>query len=404
VWVNGALVWRPWCHYPVGYSAVLGGVYWLFGSGQWIGPLFNALIGTVTIGVVHRLARQFLSANRSRAAALLTAVHPGLIAYSAVLMTEPLAALLLLLTAQAALFWRGRSAAARAGVLVGIGALVRPPSVLALLAMVASGGRTLKENMKFALIAGAVALATLAPWAARNCRVMDGCALISTNGGWNLAIGALTPTGRFHTLRAEDGCKIVTGQVQQDRCWAQIGMQTILSDPFKWLGKIPAKLEQTFSHESFAVAYLHEANPSLWPEQEVEDWRVGLSCFHLLLLTVAALATLGLPRAQDRKVLMTQLGLGVSLLGFVGYAVLTDDHPLYWLSVLIPLVGLLPLPGAPTREALERYLYLSLALTALTSAVFFGEDRYHIVISPVLCLLAAAALRPSGARATKAAA
>jgi hypothetical protein len=33
------------------------------------------------------------------------------------------------------------------------------------------------------------------------------------------------------------------------------------------------------------------------------------------------------------------------------------------------------------------------ATTALTHAVFFGDDRYHIVISPALCLLAAAALR-----------
>jgi hypothetical protein len=29
----------------------------------------------------------------------------------------------------------------------------------------------------------------------------------------------------------------------------------------------------------------------------------------------------------------------------------------------------------------------------LAHAVFFGEDRYHMVATPVLCLLAAAALR-----------
>jgi hypothetical protein len=31
--------------------------------------------------------------------------------------------------------------------------------------------------------------------------------------------------------------------------------------------------------------------------------------------------------------------------------------------------------------------------TSLTHALFFGEDRYHMTISPVLCILAAAALR-----------
>jgi hypothetical protein len=40
-----------------------------------------------------------------------------------------------------------------------------------------------------------------------------------------------------------------------------------------------------------------------------------------------------------------------------------------------------------------------LATTAITHAVFFGEDRYHIVVTPVFALLAAAALRPAQARA-----
>jgi hypothetical protein len=34
-----------------------------------------------------------------------------------------------------------------------------------------------------------------------------------------------------------------------------------------------------------------------------------------------------------------------------------------------------------------------MATTALTHAVFFGEDRYHMVIVPVFCMLGAAALR-----------
>jgi hypothetical protein len=32
----------------------------------------------------------------------------------------------------------------------------------------------------------------------------------------------------------------------------------------------------------------------------------------------------------------------------------------------------------------------------LTHAGFFGEDRYHVVIAPALCLLAAYALRRAG--------
>jgi hypothetical protein len=36
-----------------------------------------------------------------------------------------------------------------------------------------------------------------------------------------------------------------------------------------------------------------------------------------------------------------------------------------------------------------------LATTLVTHAVFFGEDRYHAVVTPVLALLAAAAMRRS---------
>jgi hypothetical protein len=31
----------------------------------------------------------------------------------------------------------------------------------------------------------------------------------------------------------------------------------------------------------------------------------------------------------------------------------------------------------------------------VTHSLFFGEDRYHLVASPMLCILAAAALRPA---------
>ena len=61
-------------------------------------------------------------------------------------------------------------------------------------------------------------------------------------------------------------------------------------------------------------------------------------------------------------------------------------------------------PGCrcPGRPASPPALLLGVALlatTAITHAVFFGEDRYHMVVTPVLALLAAAALRPARADA-----
>src|SRR5207302_1563981 len=86
-----------------------------------------------------------------------------------------------------------------AGIVLGLTALVRPQSLLgapalALLAWRAGPAESWKTRLRAAVapaaIAIAVALGVVAPWTARNRRVMDGCALVSTNAGWNLAIGA----------------------------------------------------------------------------------------------------------------------------------------------------------------------------------------------------------------------
>src|SRR6185436_13410821 len=104
--IGGHTVWHPWCHYPVGYSGFLALFYWLFGACPHVGTVVNAVVGALTAVLVHRLARFATTETRARIAGALTAVNPGLIAYTALLMTEPLAGFGLLLAAW--LFLRDR--------------------------------------------------------------------------------------------------------------------------------------------------------------------------------------------------------------------------------------------------------------------------------------------------------
>lgn len=395
--IGGREVWKPWTHYPVGYSAFLAIFYKLAGSGLLVAPIVGAFVGAGLCVLVHRLARYYLATTRARVAGAICALHPGLIAYSALVMTESLAALLLLGCGLCALrLSSSRWGPLVAGALLAAAALVRPASLLAGPLLFFVLGRGWREKVVQVGLAAVVCVACIAPWTARNCRVMDGCAFISTNGGWNLAIGALTETGRFQTLRASDGCPSVRGQVEQDHCWAKVGRETILADPGAWLAKIPAKLAQTFDHESFAVEYLHEAAPDLWPERRRSAARELLTLAHRLLMLAAALSPVALVLiAPSRSALLSQglLLLGVASLG--SYCFISDDHPFYLLMVLLPLLGALPLPGRPPTGPAGGYLYGLVLTTTLTHAVFFGDDRYHLVISPGLCILAAGALRIS---------
>ena len=269
--LHGVKVWKAWTHYPVGYSAFLSLFYRVVGDHLLVAPLLNALLGAATAILVHRIALYQLGAVRARVAGAIAALHPGLIAYCPLVMTEIPTAFLLVLLIWTLMHFRGRwHAAILAGGIIGVMTLMRPASLLLVPLLALSEARPLKLTaLKTAATLG-IALAVVMPWTIRNCVRMDGCALVSTNGGWNLAIGAITETGRFQTLRAKDGCPVVTGQVQQDDCWAGVGWAKIKDAPGHWLGLAPKKLAQTFNHESFAIEYVREADPGAWPEARRE--------------------------------------------------------------------------------------------------------------------------------------
>jgi 4-amino-4-deoxy-L-arabinose transferase-like glycosyltransferase len=408
--VAGKGAWHPWCHYPVGYSGFLAIFYKFFGSGPSVAPVVNAVVGALLAVVVHRLARYGLSQTRARIAGTIVALNPGLIIYTALLMTEPLAALGLVTGAWHLCRHQHRNlgrGALLAGVTLGLTTLVRPQSLLcapalALLPLATNAPWRIRARRAVLAVAIAVPTAFLVvlPWTLRNCRVMDGCAFVSTNAGWNLAIGAFPrATGRFETLRATDGCPVVTGQVQQDRCWMDEGINWIRQDPARWLSLIPKKLSYTFDHESFPIGYLSQADPAGWPEEAKFQGRAILSTTHCALLAFAALGVIARPsRRMKLLAALTQIAALLLVLGFAFYGAYSDQHPFWPLAIVLVVLGALPLPGAPRRTGVIGYLVFAVASVALTHAIFFGEDRYHLVITPAVCVLAASALRRSDER------
>lgn len=400
--IDGHPVWHPWCHYPVGYSAYLAFFYRLFGVSNVSAHLANALVGGLSAVVVYLLAREALSTARARVAGALVALHPGLVVYGALTMSEPLSGLLVMAAFLVALVVARKRSHPLAGpaygaFVLGIAALVRPQALLcapflvfALPNEIAKTERRWLWRAAATLVACVVALVPVLPWTVRNCRVMDGCALVSTNAGWNLAIGSFPrATGRFEGLHSSDGCREVTGQVQQDRCWLEYGIAHIEADPVRWLSLVPAKLSYTFDHESFAVEYLREARPHDWPEPRRVAARSFLTVSHRLLVLVAPLAFVAFA-ARGRR---AQIAL---LAGTVAFAVFafTRDTPAFWPIVVVACV----LPWIPLRGRPEALASLSMsagliATTAVAHAIFFGEDRYHVAVTPAFCLLAAAALR-----------
>ncbi len=403
--IGGQLVWHPWCHYPVGYSAFLAAFYRVLGPSDSVAGVANALIGASLAVATWALARLALSEGRARAAGLVVALHPGLVLYAAVVMSEPLAAALTLFA-----FWlaardpappgatarRSLRGVAAGAIVLGLAALVRPQALLCapFLALAVPAVAGALARLRAAAVACALALVPVAPWTVRNCRVMDGCALVSTNTGWNLAIGAFPrATGRFETLRSSDGCREVTGQVQQDRCWLDYALHQIAAHPAHWLSLVPAKLGYTFDHESFAVEYLHEARPEWWPEDRRARARDATTLVHRVLLAAAALGGVAFPVSRRARIAVGQ-GALLAGAGALVAAAFCTAAPTFWpLAVWTAVVPWLPVPGRPRSAPALGLALALLATTIVAHAVFFGEDRYHVIVTPVLAILACAALR-----------
>jgi hypothetical protein len=226
---------------------------------------------------------------------------------------------------------------------------------------------------------------------------MDGCAFVSTNGGWNLAIGSSPhATGRFDAVNGDDGCREVTGQVQQDRCWFARGLAWIEADPRRWIALAPKKLAYTFDHQSFPVGYLAQADPRSWPEDRRALYRKALSVTQYVLLALAALGVVRRPDPRRLDVRWAAVLFGV--VGIFAYGVALEPPTVWALALFTAVIGSL---AALDRDdgGLVPYAGATLAGLCLVHAVFFGEDRYQIVVTPLLALLAAGALaRPLRAR------
>ncbi|MFO0627481.1 MAG: hypothetical protein U0325_17870 [Polyangiales bacterium] len=219
-----------------------------------------------------------------------------------------------------------------AGVALGLAALTRPPSLLLLAAPLAAGARGRALTL---CLLGAVAV--VAPWTARNARALDAPSLISTNGGSNLLIGATSPHGGYDSPRGRHpACEQAIGEVARDRCWRDAARAEIRRAPGAWLVRGALRVARTFALELDPAAHLAwSARP---PPRPV---RVALG----------ALCTLA-----------------------------------WWVLLARAARGL-------DRAASSRVAVLAVGATALTHFVFLGADRYHLVLVPLLCPLAARSSR-----------
>jgi 4-amino-4-deoxy-L-arabinose transferase-like glycosyltransferase len=391
LWPDGVVTAAA--HYPVGYPAMLAAGYAVFGAFPVVAMILNALVGAAGAWAAHDLLARATSPRLALLGGLAAGLHPALVPYTAALMTEGVAAALLVCAAACAA--RARDGALEAetprramtwlapcGVVMGAATLVRPQliALAPVLGWLAAGASAATKTRLLRLVTvTALALAVCAPWTARNCRAMGQCALVSVNGGWNLAIGTQTVGGGWQEMTVPEACKEVFAEAAKDECFGREARREILARPGAWLARVPAKLGVTFDYFGAAPWYLHAASPQAFPYRA----KVWLGAFETVvsrLLLVAALVAvrkLPGPRRLFREA-VTGFGLLACFLaaGALGYVAC---------AAAILLLGRKELERLPLVVPLTAMVLLA---TALLHAIFFGAGRYGLMVVPFVSALA----------------
>jgi hypothetical protein len=228
------------------------------------------------------------------------------------------------------------------------------------------------------LIVTAVALACCAPWTARNCVAMHQCALVSVNGGWNLAIGTQTTNGAWQTIDVPAACRSVWDEAAKDACFARAAKDAIARDPLAWLARAPAKIAVTLDYFGAAPWYLHLSNADAFGDRAklVTGALETLVCRVTLLFALFAVARAD-GRHRRARIALAAIGALFACVtyGWIAYAAL---------ALAILAMG----PRAFSRAVVLPFTAVIVLATIATHAVFFGAGRYGLVVVPFVTVLA----------------
>jgi 4-amino-4-deoxy-L-arabinose transferase-like glycosyltransferase len=364
-YVEGGL---PTAYWPVGYPAFLAALFSVFGPHIIVGQLANVLLGLGVLVLIVRISDlMFADRAAGHLAALLFAVYPNQIAYTAGLVTETAFAFLFMLAIYVFVRGPGMATAAISGLIMGLATLTKtqtvffPAFLIGVYVLQMRTARALLDGMRLGAVMYIALVLVLTPWALRNYNVL-GVFTVSTNGGLALVAGnSPNATGDYipDSAMPEGLVPSVADQVEIDRRAKAYAWNWIKENPDRFLALMPRKVWR------------------LWaPDGEGEWWFQG-----------------GYKRYGE----FVSLFRGVRIVNQAFYAVL--------ILCFAASFATLWRRGKLSSSWISLGFVFALYTTAL-SAVFSGQSRYHHPVMPWIVMYAAwqllewlraRRLRPQGA-------
>jgi len=188
---------RPTAYRPPGYTYFLAGVYAVSGTGRHriaTARVAQAVLGTVLVALIGLMGLRLFGPRAAIAAMAIAAIYPPLVTAGTSLLSEPLAAVLLVGAIASVVEWRRHprwQLVALAGVLAGLLTLTRSNGFVAVPGLAAGlwAGRPRwsRRTLAAPALLLAVTACVVAPWTVRNAVVMHAFIPVSDEAGTTLA-------------------------------------------------------------------------------------------------------------------------------------------------------------------------------------------------------------------------
>jgi hypothetical protein len=376
-----------YCYYPPGQVFGLGVIYSLFAGQSFtlnLGPLSTTIddikaaqLVNVFYAVVTVLALWYISARMfgkyvGRVSALLSALLPSTV-FSCMLLgaeaPEAMWFMLALAVYVGAMDEHERIWPALAcGILMGVGALIRPqffllPLPIGLHMFFSWAGK--RRALTAALLMMLATAAVVAPWTYRNYKVTGGLVLISSNNGHNIysansqeANGGYNDkaTTRLFQAVKETAASAPAGQTrQEDLLLQQIGNQWA----WQWIETHPLEFAK------LTVAKFK----NLWQnDNEIAWW------------------ALTEPKTEYPELPIPKKIQSLAEGGSQGY---------YLALVIATLVALLRFKTPLMRRRAWMVLPMIAACFTAIHMVFEAQGKYHYMLVPLMCIFAALSIAPA---------
>lgn len=336
----------PTSYRPIGYPAIVGAVYSLFGRHPLAVKFVQGLLDVATAFLIYSLL-----ASRSRRAALLGALlwvtFPPAVFYASFLMSETVFTFLLLLTivllvqASPAHHW----IAVLLGLSMGLLTLMKPGAALLLIVPVLLYRRLQLSWRALALTIGFASI-VVAPWIVRNW-VTFGEFAISSNGGVNLLIGNHPGATGAYNLSFDPAIMAgASNEFDAEKRASRYAWEYIALHPAPFALNGVKKLAHFFESEGGLLVW------AFHPQPETSSIRFGAK-YSQIPLSLSLLTNL--------PYFLLLLG---GLLGFVA----AERDVLWWTTLLIGAIWL------------------------CIHILFFGGSRFHFPLMTVASAYAALAL------------